>query len=168
MGYGHNVSHLKQRLWDAAWFTEQQCKRWIFLEVEIWWFVANNRNPYWLPGKAGMSSQHILPQLLPTLWSRVADSHSASQEIPRLVWNPKFQYRVHKSPLDPVMSQMNPVHIFIRCFFKIRKWSNGISTHKVRVLTADPIALPTEALHLIHITCRMKCVERVAYLTGIP
>jgi hypothetical protein len=36
---------------------------------------------------------------------RKANSHLASQEIPRLSWNPKVHYRVHIGPpLDPIMS----------------------------------------------------------------
>jgi hypothetical protein len=38
----------------------------------------------------------------------------------RLLWNPKIHYRVHKTQ-DPILSQMNPIHILKPCFFKVHR-----------------------------------------------
>jgi hypothetical protein len=51
---------------------------------------------------------------------RENEGSSASQEIPRILWNTNVHYRVHNSPsLVPTLCQTNPVHSIPRYLFTI-------------------------------------------------
>ena len=56
-----------------------------------------------------------------------ANRFSASQEISRIVWNPKIRYCIHKRPPPvPILSQLDPVHISISHLLKIHLTSSNL------------------------------------------
>jgi len=85
-----------------------------------------------------------------------ANRFSASQEIPRILWNPKVHYRIHKCP-PPVhiLSQLDPVHTHKPHFLKNRlniilpstpgssKWSrsSGFPTRTLYMPLLSPYVL---------------------------
>jgi len=84
--------------------------------------------------------------------SSEASSFAASQEIPRILWNPKVHYRIHKcSPPVSSLGQLDPVHTSTSYFLKIHlnitfpsspgssKWSFSLRfPHQNPVYTSPP------------------------------
>jgi len=96
---------------------------------------------------------YLLTYLL-TPWSREANWFSASQEILRILWNPKVNYQIQKfsSPV-PFLSKIDLLNAFISHFLKIHlniilpstpessKWSlpSGFPTKSLYTPILSPI-----------------------------
>jgi hypothetical protein len=66
-----------------------------------------------------------------------AASHSATQEFPNILRNPKFRYHIHKShPLVSILNQFSPVHFHIThlppsrsCQWSLYFWLSSLKTY---------------------------------------
>jgi hypothetical protein len=80
----------------------------------VWCSEHRNNFTFTLPSP----SKCQLPNSKGQSLSWEANSHS-----PSLLWSPKVHCRVHKTlSLVPILSQINPVHIFPSCFPKIHSY----------------------------------------------
>jgi hypothetical protein len=98
-------------------------------------------------GPSAITKQHLLTYSMEQSPSWEAKMSWATQEIPRILWNPKVHNRIHKSsPPVPILSQIDPVHAphpTSRRFILI------LSSHLRRGLPSGllPSGFPTKALY---------------------
>jgi hypothetical protein len=80
-----------------------------------------------------------------------ADRFSANQEIPSVLWNPKFHYHIYtRQPPVPILSQLDPVHAPTSHFLK-----------SILILSSQRrLGLPSLTIHVLQWNCNVDIISR--------
>jgi hypothetical protein len=102
----------------------------------------------------------VLPYL-PTYFMEQSPSwetnkFAARQEIPRILWNPKFHYCIHKCPPPvSILSQLNPVHTPHPSWRSILILSSQFISTRIRKF----VQRITKMKSVLHLTVGSNCSE---------
>jgi len=78
-----------------------------------------------------------------------ANRFSASQEILRILWNPKVHHRIHKCPPPvPILSQLDPVHVMSLFRFLVRTKVSNQVRDKCSWRVTQPVFTESSCQHL--------------------
>ena len=101
----HSVMNTHSKM--KSTFTKQTIQECTYLTLCVLLWLTKQ-------GSCILTCEHLylLTYFMVQIPSWEADWFAASQEIPRILWNPKVHYRAHKRPpLVPILGQPNPVRI---------------------------------------------------------
>jgi hypothetical protein len=78
-----------------------------------------------------------------------ANSFSASQEIPRILWNPKVHFHSHnRPPRVPILSQLNPVRAYLSQFLKVHFDIIPFYAEVFQAVSFPQVSPPKSCMHL--------------------
>ena len=108
-------------------------------------------NPSGIISVVSVQFTYLLTHSMQQSPSWEANRFSGSQEIPRILWNPKVHYRIHKCPPPvPILSQLDPVLTPAICFLKIH--FNIIHMHYVSIITSLKLSKYVCIVHLPYLS----------------